>query len=215
MKATCSMSYSGYYRYDQVMQGASSLEISSDVVTRDLGKEGPLLFWKNPDLPVIPGPPLPLSPQRLTGNHSAHSKRPLSVGEKLSPFISIHIHPQLNFNTKRKKLESDKCLQTRYLQIDFAHLAWCGVNDNLYWCIQGNGVSSPGPLSPTFLQASFVSPVTNKLIADSQLCVHVCPQQLLSQKEKTPRGRLGLHLRNHDRTQGGYTEPGLDFYKKK
>lgn len=93
MKATCSMSYSGYYRYDQVMQGASSLEISSDVVTRDLGKEGPLLFWKNPDLPVIPGPPLPLSPQRLTGNHSAHSKRPLSVGEKLSPFISIHIHP--------------------------------------------------------------------------------------------------------------------------
>lgn len=56
---------------------------------------------------------------------SAHSKRPPSVGEKLSPFISIHIHPYLNFNTKRKKLESDKCLQTRYLQIDFAHLAWC------------------------------------------------------------------------------------------
>lgn len=57
------------------------------------GKEGPLLFQRNPGLPVIPSLSPALSPQRLTGNHSAHSKRPPSVGEKLSPFISIHIHP--------------------------------------------------------------------------------------------------------------------------
>lgn len=35
-------------------------------------------------------------------------------------FIYIHI---LNFNTKEKKLESDKCLQTRYLQIDFTQFS--------------------------------------------------------------------------------------------
>lgn len=106
----------------------------------------------------------------------AHIQRDLCLWEKnyLHLFRFIYIHSWILIQ-KEKNLESDKCLQTRYLQIDFAHLAWCGVNDNLYWCIQGNGVSSPGPLSPTFLQASFVSPVTNKLIADSQLCVHVCP----------------------------------------
>jgi hypothetical protein len=44
MKAACTVSYSRYYRDDQEMQGTGSLEIFSDVVRRDLGKEGPLLF---------------------------------------------------------------------------------------------------------------------------------------------------------------------------
>lgn len=170
------MSYSGYYRYDQVMQGASSLEISSDVVTRDLGKEGPLaILEKSRSACHSWSTPYPC-PHKGLQVIIAHIQRDLCLWEKnyLHLFRFIYIHSWILIQ-KEKNLESDKCLQTRYLQIDFAHLAWCGVNDNLYWCIQGNGVSSPGPLSPTFLQASFVSPVTNKLIADSQLCVHVCP----------------------------------------
>lgn len=43
-------------------------------------------------LPVIPGGP-PSPHKGLQAIISAHSKRPPSVGEKLSPFISIHIHP--------------------------------------------------------------------------------------------------------------------------
>lgn len=73
---------------------ASSLEIS-DVMTMDwdLGKEGPLLYWRNSGLlPVIPGgPPLPT---RAYKQSLAHIQRDLHLWEKnyLHLFRFIYIH---------------------------------------------------------------------------------------------------------------------------
>lgn len=62
--------------------------------------------------------------QNLTNMSANIQKTPTCVERTM---ISIYFVSYTSifwiFNTKRKKLESDKCLQTRYLQIDFTHIS--------------------------------------------------------------------------------------------
>lgn len=77
-------------------------------------------------LPIpTPAPCTPCTdPQSVSHTWQHTLKHTYGCGENndlhLFCFIYIHI---LNFNTKEKKLESDKCLQTRYLQIDFTQFS--------------------------------------------------------------------------------------------
>lgn len=64
-----------------------------------------------------------LSPQKAYGESLAHIQRHhLWEKNDLHLFCFIYIHSWILIQ-KEKKIESDECLQTRYFQIDFAHVS--------------------------------------------------------------------------------------------